>query len=123
MSTLRNIVFAALFAAAAFAASHAGAATKADPQSIARGRYIAQIAGCNDCHTAKYLLSNGKVPEKDWLMGDIVGGSDYGATAGSPAACLRPGGRWSSERQERAMEPMAASSLPIGPEPDACGGG
>ena len=40
---------------------------------MARGRYIAKIAGCNDCHTAGYMVSGGKVPEKDWLMGDALG--------------------------------------------------
>lgn len=74
MSALRNIAAAALFATTAFALSHsAGAATKADDASVARGRYIAKIGGCNDCHTAGYAMSGGKVPEKDWLMGDHVG--------------------------------------------------
>lgn len=45
---------------------------KADPM-VERGRYIALIGGCNDCHTAGYGLSGGKVPEKDWLMGDVLG--------------------------------------------------
>lgn len=81
MSTLRNIVFAAVFAAGALAVSHAEAAAKADPQSIARGRYIAKIAGCNDCHTAGYLIGAGKVPEKDWLLGDTFGWrGDWGTT-------------------------------------------
>jgi len=81
MSIVRNIALAAGFAAAAFAASHAAAASKADPQSFARGRYIAQIGGCNDCHTAGYAPSGGKVPEKDWLMGDAVGWrGDWGTT-------------------------------------------
>jgi mono/diheme cytochrome c family protein len=45
---------------------------KADPQ-VQRGRYLVQIAGCNDCHTANYAPSGGKVPEKDWLTGDALG--------------------------------------------------
>lgn len=82
MSRLRNITFAALFALAAFAFMHdATAAPKADEASIARGRYIAKIAGCNDCHTAGYAPSGGKVPEKDWLMGDALGWrGDWGTT-------------------------------------------
>jgi len=82
MSALRNIAAAALFAATAFALSHsAGAATKADDASVARGRYIAKIGGCNDCHTAGYAPSGGKVPEKDWLMGDALGWrGDWGTT-------------------------------------------
>ena len=83
MSTIRNILFAAIFAASAFAMAHASAAApaKADDKSVARGRYIAQIGGCNDCHTAGYAPSGGKVPEKDWLMGDAVGWKgDWGTT-------------------------------------------
>lgn len=69
MSTLHKLVLGAAFAAAALA----GAAQAADGASVARGRYIAKIAGCNDCHTAGYAMSGGKVPEKDWLMGDGLG--------------------------------------------------
>jgi mono/diheme cytochrome c family protein len=51
----------------------ASAEVTAEKQLIARGRYISQIAGCNDCHTPGYLLSEGKVPEKLWLSGDRFG--------------------------------------------------
>jgi mono/diheme cytochrome c family protein len=40
---------------------------------IAHGRYISQIAGCNDCHTPDYSLAEGKVPEKLWLTGSPFG--------------------------------------------------
>jgi mono/diheme cytochrome c family protein len=45
---------------------------KADPM-VKRGRYVVQIGGCNDCHTAGYAPSGGKVPEAQWLMGDALG--------------------------------------------------
>jgi mono/diheme cytochrome c family protein len=82
MSIARNILFAAVFATAAFAMANASAAAgKADDKSIARGRYIAQIAGCNDCHTAGYAPRGGKVQEKDWLQGDALGWKgDWGTT-------------------------------------------
>ena len=58
----------------------AAAASAADrsPQdakgkSIERGKYIVQTSGCNDCHTAGYIPSAGKVPENEWLKGDTVG--------------------------------------------------
>lgn len=41
--------------------------------SIERGRYVATIAGCNDCHTPQYALNGGKTPEKEWLTGDTLG--------------------------------------------------
>jgi mono/diheme cytochrome c family protein len=46
---------------------------KADDASIKRGRYLVQIGGCNDCHTAGYAPSGGKVPEAQWLLGDALG--------------------------------------------------
>jgi mono/diheme cytochrome c family protein len=39
----------------------------------ARGKYLVQIAGCNDCHTPGYTSSAGKVDEKLWLTGDQLG--------------------------------------------------
>lgn len=41
--------------------------------SIERGRYLAKIGGCNDCHTPGYGLSGGQVPEAQWLVGDQLG--------------------------------------------------
>jgi len=40
---------------------------------IERGRYLARISGCNDCHTAGYPEAAGKVPEAKWLTGSSVG--------------------------------------------------
>lgn len=44
-----------------------------DMKKVEHGRYLAQIAGCNDCHTPGYLLKEGNVPEKVWLTGDNFG--------------------------------------------------
>jgi hypothetical protein len=59
------------------AAPPAGGANVRDSMAnaamIERGRYIAKIAGCNDCHTAKYAMRGGKVEESLWLMGDTLG--------------------------------------------------
>jgi hypothetical protein len=50
-------------------------------ESIARGRYIARIGGCNDCHTQGYAESGGEVPETKWLLGNAVGfRGDWGTT-------------------------------------------
>ena len=40
---------------------------------IERGRYVAVMMGCNDCHTPNYLMAEGKVPEKLWLTGSAFG--------------------------------------------------
>lgn len=50
-----------------------GSAHADDTAMIERGRYIARIAGCNDCHTPGYAMSGGQVPEQAWLTGDAVG--------------------------------------------------
>ncbi len=70
-------------AAAGDAATPAGAAPASAEDSaegstenrrlIERGRYLARIAACNDCHTPNYAASGGQVPEKDWLVGDRLG--------------------------------------------------
>ncbi|MGE0006604.1 MAG: hypothetical protein AB7S92_13550 [Parvibaculaceae bacterium] len=51
--------------------AEATALNPADP--IKRGRYLVQIGGCNDCHTADYLAKAGDVPENRWLTGSPVG--------------------------------------------------
>jgi mono/diheme cytochrome c family protein len=64
----KTLVFLALCAALPAVAQQ----KKADPL-IERGRYITKIGGCNDCHTPGYPQAGGKVPEKEWLTGDILG--------------------------------------------------
>lgn len=46
-------------------------ATWDDPAEA--GRYLVVIGGCNDCHTDGYLMTEGKVPEEDWLAGSPIG--------------------------------------------------
>jgi mono/diheme cytochrome c family protein len=72
------IATALLATAAAALHAQAGSADKptaarADTAGIERGRYLARIAGCNDCHTPGYAQSGGKVDEKAWLTGDKLG--------------------------------------------------
>ena len=72
----RSIV---IIAAAAFAAIAAAVAQAAPPApsdqaaSVARGRYLVHVGGCNDCHTPGYPETAGKVAEADWLVGSTVG--------------------------------------------------
>ncbi len=54
-----------LFLTSAFAQS--------EQSSVDKGRYLITIAGCNDCHTAGYPESGGKVPESQWLKGSPIG--------------------------------------------------
>jgi len=74
MSTLRKVLVGILLLAVApVASSFAQPGTEADAESLNRGRYLARIAGCNDCHTAGYAMSGGNIPEAQWLMGDQLG--------------------------------------------------
>lgn len=68
-------------------AAHAADAPKpgaAGSKHVERGKYIVQIAGCNDCHTPGYAPSGGKVAEKDWLVGDRLGWRGHWGTTYSP---------------------------------------
>jgi len=40
---------------------------------VERGRYMVEIGGCNDCHTAGYANAGGKAAETDRLKGDTLG--------------------------------------------------
>ena len=53
--------------------SQAGKQSGRDTQQIERGRYVVEIGGCNDCHTAGYAEADGKAPESDRLKGDTLG--------------------------------------------------
>lgn len=64
---------ALLFTIAGFGIWSARALASPDQALIDQGRYLAQIAGCNDCHTPGYATSGGNVPESLWLTGDTLG--------------------------------------------------
>ena len=51
---------------------------------IERGKYVATMMGCNDCHTPNYLLKEGNVPEKLWLTGSAFGWSGPWGTTYPP---------------------------------------
>jgi mono/diheme cytochrome c family protein len=70
-----NIVFAACVAASlsAYAASAQEPQAQTLPVDVIRGKYLVTIGGCNDCHTAGYAGTAGKVDESKWLMGDRLG--------------------------------------------------
>ncbi len=80
-----NRIHIVLFFFAAFLLSAGnGVAETGEAQTVDRGRYLVTIAGCNDCHTAGYLASAGKIPEDLWLTGDSFGWrGSWGTTYGS----------------------------------------
>lgn len=44
-----------------------------DEEILARGKYIVQTSGCNDCHTVNYPETGGNIPVSDWLVGSDIG--------------------------------------------------
>jgi mono/diheme cytochrome c family protein len=81
-----------------------------------RGRYLVKITGCNDCHTANYASSDGKVPEKDWLAGDALGwqgpwGTSYAPNLRMYFQTLDEASWIVSARSREFRPPMPAPSL------------
>jgi mono/diheme cytochrome c family protein len=69
MNTKHLVIGGCLAATAASAV--AGEAI--DLKTLERGRYVVSTSGCNDCHTAGYPESGGKVAQSEWLTGSPVG--------------------------------------------------
>lgn len=66
-------VLAAASTLLACVAALAGPAEPGRKDEVQRGRYLVQVAGCNDCHTPDYGPRNGQIDEKLWLTGDVLG--------------------------------------------------
>ncbi len=99
----------ALFIVMAWVASSTG--QTADNQSVARGRYVVMIAGCNDCHTVGFTESGGKTPEREWLTGSPVGwrgpwGTTYAANIRMLLENLSEDGWVSWARTAQTQPPM-----------------
>jgi hypothetical protein len=84
---------------------------------IDRGRYIVEIMGCNDCHTAGTIGGASHIPEEDWLLGSDRG--FYGTWGTAYPANLRlllnamPEEEWLVlAKKMRRDSPMAWSWLP-----------
>jgi mono/diheme cytochrome c family protein len=70
---IRSITYAALSTLVWFVQPAEAADPGTSARVVERGRYLAQVGGCNDCHTPGYLEQSGKVPENQWLTGTSVG--------------------------------------------------
>jgi hypothetical protein len=82
--TVGFVVPLMLLAVVAVAAQRRG---KTHDAVIERGRYLATVTGCNDCHTPWRLNPKYNMPEQDWdhrLSGHPAGAPD-------PATELKPG--------------------------------
>ena len=75
MKTYGGIVIGAfLLVILSYSAGYGQAKKQAAPNAqLERGRYVVEIGGCNDCHTAGYAEAGGKAAESDRLKGDTLG--------------------------------------------------
>lgn len=91
----RSVLLSATLVCTALAAGAADAQQAAGrkmSEEAARGRYLVQITGCNDCHTPGYAQSGGKVDESLWLTGDELGWKGpWGTTYASNLRLLAKG--------------------------------
>ncbi len=72
-ATAAVLALASLAAAFVSASTASLSAPHAQEGSIARGRYLVAITGCNDCHTPGYSQTGGQAPMDSWLTGVSVG--------------------------------------------------
>jgi mono/diheme cytochrome c family protein len=75
MSRVLVLVSAIVFVVAVASHPVTGQTSASSPvaQDVARGRYVVDIAGCTDCHTAGYAESGGKAEDIARLKGDTLG--------------------------------------------------
>lgn len=79
---------------------------------IARGRYVARVSGCNDCHTAGYIPANGAVPDSAWLAGDALGYRGPWGTTYAPNLRLYMADMTEDEWVERARSVETRPPMP-----------
>lgn len=73
LSCLAFALACAVIAAPAAAVEQRKSGANRQARDIERGRYLVMITGCNDCHTPNFLITGGKTPEQDRLVGSKLG--------------------------------------------------
>jgi mono/diheme cytochrome c family protein len=76
------------------------------PADVARGKYLVQIAGCNDCHTPGYLETAGDVEVSKWLTGTALGWRGPWGTTYAPNLRLAVKDMTADQFVARARSPM-----------------
>lgn len=107
--------FTARCALAAALVTASGGAAWAGKSDVRHGRFLIQVGGCNDCHTAGFMEKDGHVPEKEWLTGDTMGwhgpwGTTYAANLRLVAHALDEKG-WIARARQPLRPPMPTPSL------------
>ncbi|WP_345986477.1 c-type cytochrome [Sulfurimonas sp. HSL-1656] len=79
---------------------------------IERGRYVATMMGCNDCHTPNYIMAEGKVPEALWLTGSPFGWRGPWGTTYATNLRMRLAGMTEDEWVAKAKQLKARPPMP-----------
>jgi mono/diheme cytochrome c family protein len=103
---IRRVTLTALGGLSLVASMAAAAGTEADNRLIERGKYLARVSGCNDCHTPGYMESSGKVPVQQWLTGSAVGFQGPWGTTYPSNLRLAVSGMTEAQWLARARTPM-----------------
>ena len=108
--TIRNLACLTLGVALTLGTVATALAGEATADTVARGRYLVTIGGCNDCHTAGYPEQGGNVPEGEWLKGAPVGyqgpwGTTYAANLRLVAGRLSET-QWVEHARQERLPPM-----------------
>jgi mono/diheme cytochrome c family protein len=106
----RDLAGAALSVALVCGVTAEAVAGDKGTDSVARGRYLVTIGGCNDCHTNGYLQNGGNVPESEWLKGTVVGyqgpwGTTYAANLRLVAGRMTEA-QWVAHARQERLPPM-----------------
>ena len=72
MMHVKNCLLVSVFFLIIFAPVSVLSSDSSDTPEV-RGRYLVEIGGCNDCHTAGFAPNGGNIPEDQWLQGDTLG--------------------------------------------------
>jgi cytochrome c553 len=88
---MKNWKLTATLSVTAFVAvltvSAAAATVQSGAKQVARGKYLATVGGCNDCHTPWRMNTKFGMPEQDWSR--MLSGHPAGAP--DPSSELKPG--------------------------------
>lgn len=92
--------------------------------AVETGRYLVIVGGCNDCHTAGYLQTEGDVPEEQWLTGSPIGWRGPWGTTYPPNLRLTVSELSEDEwvgtlRERKTLPPMPWMNVNQMSEPDA----
>ncbi len=84
--------------------------------SVAAGRYLVRLGGCNDCQTPGYARAGGRVAESRWLTGNPVGyhgpwGTTYASNLRLAVAQMSPGAWLRMAATRNGAPPMPWPSL------------